>query len=86
MLYYVPVLDWLPAYTFRAFVGDVTSAFTVRVSSLTSANLGAAIDNFIPQMTSLIVPQAMSYASNLSHVQPVNGLFGAAIPPMICES
>lgn len=26
----------------------------------------------------------MSYATNLAQVDPVNGLFGAAIPAMIC--
>lgn len=36
-------------------------------------------------MTSLIVPQSMSYATNLAKLSPVNGLYGAAIPPIICE-
>ncbi|GAA5923353.1 uncharacterized protein JCM15063_003621 [Sporobolomyces koalae] len=34
-------------------------------------------------ITSLIVPQAMSYATNLVHSNPVNGLFGAAIPAFV---
>ncbi|ORY73400.1 sulfate transporter family-domain-containing protein [Leucosporidium creatinivorum] len=60
--YYIPVLAWLPEYTLKAFIGDVTAAFT---------------------MTSLIVPQAMSYATNLVHSDPISGLFGAAIPAML---
>ncbi|SGY29841.1 BQ5605_C002g01088 [Microbotryum silenes-dioicae] len=60
--YYVPVLAWLPDYSFKAFTGDVTAAFT---------------------MTSLIVPQSMSYSSNLVNSDPVSGLLGASIPPMI---
>ncbi|KAM0755617.1 hypothetical protein T439DRAFT_320323 [Meredithblackwellia eburnea MCA 4105] len=60
--YYIPVLNWLPEYTWTAFAGDVTAAFT---------------------MTSMIVPQSMSYASNLAQIDPVNGLFGAAIPAMV---
>lgn len=35
-LYYIPVLDWLPAYTLQAFAGDVASAFTVSLSSFLS--------------------------------------------------
>lgn len=34
-------------------------------------------------MTSLIVPQSMSYATNLARLSPANGLFGAAIPPIM---
>ncbi|SCV68855.1 BQ2448_976 [Microbotryum intermedium] len=34
-------------------------------------------------MTSLIVPQSMSYSSNLVNSDPVSGLLGASIPPMI---
>ncbi|SCZ90972.1 BZ3500_MvSof-1268-A1-R1_Chr1-3g02435 [Microbotryum saponariae] len=60
--YYVPVLAWLPDYSFKTFTGDVTAAFT---------------------MTSLIVPQSMSYSSNLVNSDPVSGLLGASIPPMI---
>ncbi|KAL8286278.1 hypothetical protein RQP46_004766 [Phenoliferia psychrophenolica] len=63
--YYIPVLNWLPEYSFAAFAGDVTAAFT---------------------MTSLLVPQSMSYAVSLAQVDPVNGLFGAAIPAMVCKS
>lgn len=36
-------------------------------------------------MTSLIVPQAMSYATSLAGIDPVNGLFGAAIPALVCK-
>ncbi|BGP44587.1 hypothetical protein JCM10450v2_000401 [Rhodotorula kratochvilovae] len=60
--YYIPVLQWLPHYTLKKFVRDVTSALT---------------------LTSLLVPQSMSYATNLVHTDPVNGLFGASIPPML---
>ncbi|KAK4055270.1 hypothetical protein OIV83_000552 [Microbotryomycetes sp. JL201] len=56
------VLNWLPEYSFKAFAGDLTAAFT---------------------MTSLIVPQSMSYSTNLVKSDPVCGLFGAAIPAMI---
>ncbi|KAG0662951.1 hypothetical protein C6P46_003039 [Rhodotorula mucilaginosa] len=34
-------------------------------------------------MTSVIAPQAMSYATSLVHANPVSGLFGAAVPAMI---
>ncbi|GAA5898737.1 hypothetical protein JCM5296_006703 [Sporobolomyces johnsonii] len=34
-------------------------------------------------LTSMIVPQAMSYSTNLVHSDPVHGLFGVAIPAMI---
>ncbi|BGP33159.1 hypothetical protein JCM10296v2_004953 [Rhodotorula toruloides] len=34
-------------------------------------------------LTSLIAPQSMSYATNLVHLDPVHGLFGAAVPAMI---
>lgn len=34
-------------------------------------------------MTSVLVPQSMSYATNLAKLTPVNGLFGAAVPPLI---
>ena len=59
------VLSWLPSYSFSAFGGDVTAAFT---------------------LTSMLVPQAMSYSTNLANLPPITGLFGAAIPPMICQS
>ncbi len=59
------VLSWLPSYSFSAFGGDITAAFT---------------------LTSMLVPQAMSYSTNLANLPPITGLFGAAIPPMICKS
>ncbi|GAA6006635.1 hypothetical protein JCM10207_005000 [Rhodosporidiobolus poonsookiae] len=34
-------------------------------------------------LTSMIVPQSMSYSTNLVHSDPVYGLFAAAIPPML---
>ncbi|KAI5478550.1 sulfate transporter [Pseudohyphozyma bogoriensis] len=34
-------------------------------------------------LASLVVPQSMSYATNLAGLDPVTGLFGAAIPPMV---
>lgn len=34
-------------------------------------------------MTSVLVPQSMSYATNLAKLNPVNGLFGASLPPLI---
>ncbi|GAA5981339.1 hypothetical protein JCM10908_004074 [Rhodotorula pacifica] len=34
-------------------------------------------------MTSVIAPQAMSYATSLVHANPVSGLFGASVPAMI---
>ncbi|GAA5897412.1 hypothetical protein JCM6882_001880 [Rhodosporidiobolus microsporus] len=60
--YYVPVLDWLPRYSFRQFGGDVTAALT---------------------LTSLLIPQSMSYATALVHTDPVYGLFASAIPAML---
>ncbi|GAA6053425.1 hypothetical protein JCM3770_005160, partial [Rhodotorula araucariae] len=60
--YYIPVLQWLPHYTLKKFVRDLTAALT---------------------LTSMLVPQSMSYATNLVHTDPVNGLFGASIPPML---
>ncbi|GAA6031993.1 hypothetical protein JCM8097_003378 [Rhodosporidiobolus ruineniae] len=60
--YYIPVLAWLPQYTFKQFGGDLTAALT---------------------LTSMIVPQSMSYATGLVHTDPVYGLFAAAIPAML---
>jgi hypothetical protein len=40
----------------------------------------------LSQMTSLIVPQAMGYSTQLVHSDPISGLLGASIPPMICTS
>ncbi|GAA6020734.1 hypothetical protein JCM11491_003513 [Sporobolomyces phaffii] len=34
-------------------------------------------------ITSMIVPQAMSYSTNLVHSNPVHGLFGVAIPSLV---
>ncbi|KPV78239.1 uncharacterized protein RHOBADRAFT_32890, partial [Rhodotorula graminis WP1] len=34
-------------------------------------------------LTSMLVPQSMSYATSLVHTDPVHGLFGASIPAML---
>ncbi|GAA5969156.1 hypothetical protein JCM11641_007490 [Rhodosporidiobolus odoratus] len=65
--YYVPILDWVPKYTLRQFGGDVTAALTASRAFLTS----------------MIIPQSMSYSTNLVHSDPVYGLFAAAIPSML---
>lgn len=52
---------------------------------LPSYSLGAFVGDATAAftMTSLIVPQAMSYATSLAGIDPVNGLFGAAIPALV---
>ncbi|GAA6059879.1 hypothetical protein JCM10212_007084 [Sporobolomyces blumeae] len=60
--YYVPVLLWLPQYTFHQFIHDAIAALTI---------------------TSMTVPQAMSYSTNLVHSTAVHGLFGVSIPSII---
>lgn len=85
----VAQLQWLPHYNLKDFVRDVTAALTVRPPlPLPARARGGARELIHPhrpcaQLTSMLVPQSMSYATSLVHTDPVHGLFGASIPAML---
>ncbi|KAG0245858.1 hypothetical protein BGX31_005756 [Mortierella sp. GBA43] len=56
--YYVPVLRWLPHYSFDGFGHDLVAGITVAC---------------------LIIPQSLSYATALAHLEPVHGLYSAFV-------
>lgn len=84
----VAQLQWLPHYNLKDFVRDVTAALTVRPPLPLPARARGGARELIrdaacAQLTSMLVPQSMSYATSLVHTDPVHGLFGASIPAML---
>ncbi|ORX56656.1 sulfate permease [Piromyces finnis] len=60
--YYVPVLSWLPKYSFRDLQFDILSGLTIG---------------------SVLIPQGLSYASNLVKINPIYGLYSCIVPVLI---
>lgn len=60
--YYLPVLKWVPQYSWRFLWGDLVAALT---------------------MASFYIPMSLSYASNLGHIPPINGLYSFVFNPLI---
>lgn len=62
LIYYIPMLQWLPYYNRRQFMGDLLAGLS---------------------LSSLFIPQALSYSIGLCRLPAKHGLYTISIPTLI---
>ncbi|KAI9491188.1 sulfate transporter family-domain-containing protein [Zychaea mexicana] len=62
LIYYIPMLQWLPYYTTQQFTADILSGLSI---------------------SSLFIPQALSYATGLCRLPAIHGLYTISISTLV---